>query len=305
MHAKVAAGAFRVLWLGDPRALNQGSWSAGDGLAYATSENGAPNATWLWNGADPGPAGTLAHSVDLARDGGTDRLGQLLAPAGVRYVAVLTALAPYIPGLQETMRFPVPGNLNPALAQQLDLHPVLSQTGITVYENADWIPMRAERPSTPANRTAPVPTTAPGPLSVAPGSPIVSGLRPVLPGPAAASSYQGPLTAGTVLAALAPAGRWQLVAPSGQVVSSTPSFGWAARYNVDSPGAGTLTFDSGIWAPLGVAFQVVVWLAAIALLLGRRRMPDWSRRRPGGQAGGPGQPPAGERLVPASGEVRP
>src|SRR5664280_2206020 len=42
MQAKGAAGSFRVLWLGDPRSLNQGSWSAGDGLAYATSEHGSP-----------------------------------------------------------------------------------------------------------------------------------------------------------------------------------------------------------------------------------------------------------------------
>ena len=54
MGAKTAGGAFRVLWLGDPRSLNQGSWSAGGGLAYATSEDGSPDARWLWNAAGPG-----------------------------------------------------------------------------------------------------------------------------------------------------------------------------------------------------------------------------------------------------------
>ena len=162
MHAKVAAGAFRVLWLGDPRALNLGSWSAGGGLAYATSENGAPDATWLWNAADQGPARTLADAVDLARGGKTNRLGQLLAPSGVRYVAVVTAIAPFIPGLQETQRYPLPADLDPALAQQLDLHPVVSQSGITVYENADWIPMRAERrPRREGRRSAPTPRCRP------------------------------------------------------------------------------------------------------------------------------------------------
>ena len=57
-------GAFRVLWLGDPRSLNQGSWSAGDGLAYATSEDGSPDARWLWNAAGPGPAVALASAVE-------------------------------------------------------------------------------------------------------------------------------------------------------------------------------------------------------------------------------------------------
>jgi GT2 family glycosyltransferase len=303
MHAKVPQGAFRVLWLGDPRALNQGSWSAGDGLAYATSENGAPNATWLWNAADPGPARSLANSVDLARAGKTNRLGQLLAPAGVRYVAVVTALAPYIPGLQETQRFPLPSDLDPALAQQLDLDPVVSQTGITVYENADWIPMRAERPTTSANRTTPLATTLPSALNLAPGTPIVSGLRPVLPGPAAASSYQGPLVAGTVLAAVAPAGRWQLVDPSGRVVSSAPSFGWGARYTVSTSGTGTLTFSADIWSPLGVAFQIIVWLAAIAALLRRRRLVAWPGRR-SRRAGAQGRLAPGEPINPTSPQVR-
>jgi GT2 family glycosyltransferase len=303
MHAKVAQGAFRVLWLGDPRALNQGSWLAGDGLAYATSENGAPNATWLWNAADPGPARLLANSVDLARAGDTNQLGQLLAPAGVRYVAVLTSLAPNIPGLQETQRYPLPGDLDPALAQQLDLHPVLSQSGITVYENADWIPMRAERPTTPTNRTTPAATSLPSPLNLAPGSPILAGLRPVLPGPAAASSYQGPVVAGTVLAAVAPAGRWQLVAPSGGVVPSTPSFGWAARYNVSTSGTGTLTFTTDIWSPLGVAFQIIVWLAAIVALLRRRRFVAW-RGRPGSrQDGSQGELALGQPINPTSSQV--
>jgi GT2 family glycosyltransferase len=303
MPAKVAAGAFRVLWLGDPRALNLGSWSAGGGLAYATSENGAPDATWLWNAADQGPARTLATAVDLARGDKTNRLGQLLAPSGVRYVAVVTAIAPFIPGLQETQRYPLPSDLDPALAQQLDLHPVVSQSGITVYENADWIPMRAELPAASGKGAAGPDTSMPPPLGSAPGTPIVAGLRPVLPGPAAASSYQGPLVPGTVLAALAPASRWALTAPKGQVLSSSQSFGWAARYTVTSSGTGTLRFTTDLWTPLGVAFQIVVWLAALGVLVRRRRVEGWRPRRPG-QAGTAGQPRAGEQVLSAPGEVR-
>ena len=146
MHPKASGGAFRVLWLGQTNAIYQGSWGAGDGLAYATSENGGPDARWLWNAAGPGPASGLASAVTLARAGGTDQLGRLLAPAGVRYVAVLTALAPEISGEQSPTEYPVPGDLAPALTRQLDLSPVLSVTGITVYANNDWLPQRAEVP---------------------------------------------------------------------------------------------------------------------------------------------------------------
>ena len=144
MRAKAADGAFRVLWLGNTNAIYQGSWAAGDGLAYATSENGGPDARWLWNPAGPGPAAGLASAVDLARDGGTDRLGRLLAPSGVRYVALLTSLAPEINGEQNPTEYPVPADVAPALTRQLDLSPVLTGTGITVYLNSDWLPQRAE-----------------------------------------------------------------------------------------------------------------------------------------------------------------
>ncbi len=63
MHGRTGAGAFRVLWLGDPRALNLGSWAAGGGLAYATSEDGPADTRWLWNPPGAGPAANLAAAM--------------------------------------------------------------------------------------------------------------------------------------------------------------------------------------------------------------------------------------------------
>ncbi|HEX4082612.1 MAG TPA: hypothetical protein VHX40_06560, partial [Acidimicrobiales bacterium] len=64
-----AGSAYRVLWLGDPRALPTGGWSVDPGLAYATSEQGTPDATNLWSPASPGPAAGLAAVVQLAQAG--------------------------------------------------------------------------------------------------------------------------------------------------------------------------------------------------------------------------------------------
>ena len=72
MRAKAPSGAFRVLWIGDPRSLNQGGWNAGDGLAYATSEDGPPDARWLWNGTAPvRPPSSARPWTWPARDGPT------------------------------------------------------------------------------------------------------------------------------------------------------------------------------------------------------------------------------------------
>ncbi len=280
MQAKSASGAFRVLWLGDGRALTQGAWAAGDGLAYATSEGGSPDARWLWSAPGPGPASELSAAVDQARAGRTDRLGRLLAPAGIRYVALLTSLAPEIPGEQTTEQYPVPADLAPALDHQLDLTAALSGSGITVYENADWLPQRAE---VGVGSAAAVPSSAPPTvLGSAAGSGVLPGARPVLPGPPVSSSYRGPLTAGTVFSASAPAGRWALSGPSGPAVGPSPAFGWAGQYRVERAGTGTLHFDGGLIVPLSLLGSVIGWLGVLAVVIGAglfRPRPAMRRRR--------------------------
>jgi GT2 family glycosyltransferase len=273
MRAKVPGGAFRVLWLGDPRSLNQGGWNAGGGLAYATSENGPPDSRWLWNGIAAGPAQLLGSSVDLALHNRTDRLGNLLAPAAVRYVIVLTSVAPDIAGEQSPASYPVPADLLTALGHQLDLQPVLSGTGITVYANAAWISQRAEVPGGPGSARPIV-----SPLAASPGTPVVPGVRPVLSGPVASRSFQGPLTAGTVLSSAAPSGDWKLVSGSGAMVPRSDSFGWASRYALATATKGSLRFEDGYLPLLAGLFSLAAWSLALAALIDRRRLRrEWER----------------------------
>ena len=91
-------GVARVLWLGDPRALPVGGWSVQPGLAYALTPEGLPDSAQVFTPAGPGPAGLVADAVRLAVSGGTVHLGRLLAPAGVRYVVVVDAVAPSMVG---------------------------------------------------------------------------------------------------------------------------------------------------------------------------------------------------------------
>ena len=266
MQGKTGDGAFRVLWLGDPRALAMGSWSAGDGLAYATSEQGPPDARWLWNQPGPGPTADLAAAVDLARQGGTDRVGQLLAAGGVRYVVVLSALAQQIVGQQTPTSLPVPADLLPALGRQLDLNTVLAGTGMTVFENADFVSTRYEL--------------------VGAGAKAVT--RPVLPGPPASSSFAGPLSAGTVVAGMAPAGRFTLTV-GGRSVADAGGAGWAGRYPVPAAGSGSLGFGGGPWPALALLYSLVLWIGAVALVVGRRRVEEqwWRMRNRRSRAGPP------------------
>ena len=104
------------------------------------------------------------------------------------------------------------------------------------------------------------------------------GSVPVLAGPVASRSYQGPLVAGTVLASVAPSGRWRLVDSSGVTAPRSPVFGWAAGYALPARTTGTLGFDGGILPLLIGMFSVLAWAVALAALVDRRRIRrEWER----------------------------
>jgi hypothetical protein len=76
------------------------------------------------------------------------------------------------------------------------------------------------------------------------------------------------------------------------------SFGWAGKYRVTEAGVGSLTFDGGLLTPLSLVCSVIVWLAAVAVVAGRRIGLSWrrvrtGRRRPRGRRGDPAGGPDG------------
>jgi hypothetical protein len=153
---------------------------------------------------------------------------------------------------------------------------VFTETGISVYENTAWLPERSAVAS--SSRTAAAAEAAiangssgtPDVLGTATGAAIVPGAIPVLPGPAASLSYQGTIPAGTVLSALAPAGRWSLVSADGTTYPMSAAFGWDGQYQVAGGGRATLRFNGSPWGPLSVGFELVLWLIVAAALIERR-----------------------------------
>jgi len=259
LNAASKGGPFRVLWLGDPRTLPLGGWSAGSGLAYATSEDGLPTARDLFAPASPGPAATLSAALSLARDDRTVHLGRLLAPAAVRYIVVLDTLSPSIPGVQTAPAYPPPAGLIGALEAQIDLRQIPGGEGFTVFENAAALPERAERG--PSDGGLPHPAAVPSVLDV-------TGWRGVLPAPAGALAAAGPVSGGTVFSSAAPAGHFQLVV-DGRAVAWSAAFGWASQYRAPA-GTAKLRFRGNPIVPLSVLAQFVLWLGVAWLLVDAR-----------------------------------
>ena len=86
-------GGFRVLWLGDPSVLPVDA-KVVDGIGFGLTRDGPVDARTLWAAPENGASDTLGAALIAARGGDTARLGHLVAPIGVRYIAVVNRWAP-------------------------------------------------------------------------------------------------------------------------------------------------------------------------------------------------------------------
>jgi GT2 family glycosyltransferase len=131
-------GSFRVLWLGDPAVVPGWTWRYGD-LGVAITRDGAGDIRSAWAGTPGRAVDAVMAGVAAARARGTNRVGAVLAAAGIRYVAVAERPAPGAGPLR-----PVPDDLRQSLGVQLDLREIeVASDGLRVFENTDWVPIRA------------------------------------------------------------------------------------------------------------------------------------------------------------------
>ena len=261
MPDTAAEGPFRVLWLGAPEVLPLTGNRLSNGLVYATSVNGPPDALAEWAGPVRAADAPLARAVTAARDAQTTGLGRLLAPMGVRYVVVASKAAPAGNG---AITRSVPADLPPALSAQLDLRQIESDPSLLVYENAAWAPMRSQLPvdAVEASRS---------------GDPLdartvqLSGASSVLaPTRDGSQRYMGPVDAGRVLLAEAPASQWSLRV-GGVNASRQRAFGSVLAVDVATAGRGVLHYRTPLGHTLALWVQLLLWLAAIALVVRGRR----------------------------------
>ncbi len=265
-------GNFRVLWLGNPKALPMGSWSMGPGLAFATSENGPPDATSLLQPGGQGPARLLASDVGFASADLTSRLGHLLAPLAVRYIVVPSQLAPD-PGAPS---LPPPASLVNVLGAQSDLLQLPSNPSLLVFANTAWAPGRAQ-----LTAAAAAASKSGGPTAAV-DAPL-AGLAPVLPGPVGAASFTGYLPVGSVYLS-ASSSRWVLTQAGGTTARARPAFGWANSFAVPQPGIATIAFHTPVGYLVAIAIDCILWVLALYALAS-----SWGRRdsRRDSRRGGP------------------
>ncbi|MBV9411376.1 MAG: hypothetical protein JO148_07255, partial [Acidimicrobiia bacterium] len=252
MRAEASNGSFRTLWIGDPDVLPGTGWRLDSGLAYALSRNGPPQADQLWPGSSAGATQRVAAAVSVARNGLTTRLGHLLAPMAIRYVAVPTRL---VPGSASSPSFPVPADVTAGLAAQLDLRELPSDPALLVYENTAWGALHAATDNPPA----------PSRLGV-----DLSDTKPVLRGTRPQTKYNGAVAAGNDVLVSEASGHWSLKV-AGHSVPRHSSFGWASRYDASEGGHATLSYGPPLTRYLAVLVEIALGVFVIREIRRRRR----------------------------------
>ena len=260
------SGASRVLWIGDATALPLEGWRldapAVDDLgpdrtlAYATTSAGTPTIAEQWPGSDDEATGNLLRALQTAANGGTARLGSLLAPMAVRYVVVPVAPAP---DPYARSRASVPTDLLSVLDAQLDLASITVNPGVRVYRNSAWAPGIAILPSDaelPDGGSALRDRTSESLRSAAPALTESTGF----------ADAKGELTAAGQLYVAAAGDQWNL-SIDGTSADRSTAFGWSSSFDVTSGGAATLSYRTPVARWLMLAGQVVLWIVVILSLL--------------------------------------
>jgi len=135
-----ASGPYRVLWVGDPRVLPIRGHQFEPGVAFAMTDSGGLEIGDSFPRAEGDVAGTVREALSSLADGSTSRVGRLLGPLGIRFIAV-----PVADGVASTLDDPIapPVGLTEVLAAQLDVGVVQSPPTLEVFVNRSWIPPAA------------------------------------------------------------------------------------------------------------------------------------------------------------------
>jgi GT2 family glycosyltransferase len=254
-----ATGDYRILWIGDPRAIPVGSWTYAKGVGYAVTDDGQPTLRERFVGIPSSDEQQVADAVRQIAGGFTLRGGRLLAQFGIRFVVV-----PLADGVNGTVDKPLeaPKGLSDVLDDQLDLaSPLTRPPNFLVYENTAYTPTRSVL--TPAGAEA----------SKQAGGEVVAqsdlrGATPWAVGSPDRGDATGPLPAGTLHVAVPFDSHWKLTV-NGRNVPGRRAFGATLAFDVPVAGNGRLTYETN---PLRLGIVALQLLALVALAFAGSRV---------------------------------
>ncbi|MGA0312205.1 MAG: hypothetical protein ACO3N4_03960, partial [Ilumatobacteraceae bacterium] len=265
--ARSEVGSYRVLWIGDARLLPVPGNPSNTGVSWVVVDGGPLD----MRHASATPLGPAAERIESAighlAEGTTARAGRLLAPLGIRYVAV-----PVADGVTSRIDDPLdpPAGLVAALAAQLDIGAIQSPPTVEVFVNRSWIPPAAFL----TGGTAEASTLAgEGSLVVADLSGTSTLVDPRgeavdvvdVAARQGATSTQVP-AAGVLHLGVPFDGSWR-ASLDGAPLEARAGFGVTTAFDVPGPGVLEISYARPFTRTLWLGLLAAIWLALIAATL--------------------------------------
>ncbi len=260
MNETPAVGGFRVLWVGDPTILPADAKVVGD-VGFALTREGPGDARVSWAAPEDHADDILARMIAAASSSSTVRLGHLLAPAGVRYIAFVTRAAPKSGAFGRDQ-----STIANALARQLDLTLSRVDTSGIVYDNDAWIPTRA---------VVPVGTVG---VQIDGRDPQAAAIRSEPDGVVGVTARAGKANAigpGTLVWSEASSPHWTASA-SGRALGRRDAFAWTNAFALDASAPVHVHYNGDALVGLERVAEILLWIALIAVWFTTRRRADGS-----------------------------
>jgi hypothetical protein len=238
------SGAFATMFIG--RDVPGTSHALRGGARFALAGAGGPS---LETSQLPPPTQGLRRLEDVAQvivDKAAPNAGALLAPYGIRYVAVPA-------GDSRTRN---------ALAATLDLVPLQDDPAGTVFENKSWRPTVTGLVEAVPGRSLPLAVLSTAEVPDRFGNWKQTG-RYEWEGPTGAAVYAG-----------LPFDRRVRLRADARSTAPKQALGWATQWESTPPGRGLIILDAGPWRPLSIAFIAIVWAGAVVTVLSMRGRDD-------------------------------
>jgi GT2 family glycosyltransferase len=244
-------GDYNVLLLGDARLLPVPGTEYRDGVSFAVIIDDDLDVAEQWAPTDAADD-IIVQALDQISAGSTQRAGRLLAPLGIRFVAV-----PEIDGITSTTADPLemPTGLVESFDQQLDIVSVVGLPTVEFFENTSWLPSFAllEGEAAEASREEGAAALVRVDLS---------GSQPIFSGADSRSELRNEVRPGVVHLAVPFDDRWTL-AIDGESIEPRVAFGVTTAFDVEQAGVATLSYDTPGSRVAMLILQALLWLAAV------------------------------------------
>ncbi len=237
----------RVLWIGHDDLLAASGVPFSEDLTLSVSAGLESSFLDRWDSGESVGDPLLEEAMYLALNGGTVKLGRLLAPFGIRDIVLVGRSSP-LPS--DGQIEPIPASVEAALGRQLDLVRIEVSPDVIRYRNVSAIPVVAAMPSGETIEKTlrsfasdPLPNTGIGLPSY--GSPVLS--------------FEGYVEDSVEIFAAVPFGSsWEL-SVDGIEVRESVALEWATGFSPGKSGSVELRHHTSSSHKIVILLQVLLW----------------------------------------------